>query len=289
VLEVGGTRLVLTHDMIVEGVHFLSDDPPQDVAWKLVAVNLSDLAAKGAAPVGLLVGYTLAVDSAWNHAFVQGLGLALRSFETPLLGGDTVSAPPGTPRALGLTAIGKATGPVPSRAGAKAGDLLWVSGAVGDAGAGLRVALKQLPTCEILLARYRRPQPRLEAGQKLAAFVAAMMDVSDGLLIDAARMAEASGLGLDLELDAFPLSGEYVALLGDDRPARIDAAIAGDDYELLFAAPEGIAGTIAEVAKATGLPLTRIGRFREGSEIRLFDRGEQVAMPDRTGWEHGKG
>jgi thiamine-monophosphate kinase len=114
-----------------------------------------------------------------------------------------------------------------------------------------------------------------------------MMDVSDGLLLDAARMAEASGLGLDLELDAFPLSGEYVALLGDDAAARIDAAIAGDDYELLFAAPEGSEGAIAEVAQATALPLTRIGRFRAGPGIRLFDRGEEVAMPTRTGWEHG--
>jgi thiamine-monophosphate kinase len=288
VLDIGGTRLVLTHDMIVEGVHFLPSDPPQDVAWKLVAVNLSDLAAKGAAPAGLLVGYTLAVESAWDQAFVEGLGEALRAFDTPLLGGDTVSAPPGAPRAMGLTAIGKAAGPVPSRAGAKAGDLLWVSGSVGDAGAGLRVALKQLPACEILLARYRRPQPRLEAGQKLAAFVAAMMDVSDGLLLDAARMAEASGLGLDLELDAFPLSGEYVALLGEDSAARIDAAIAGDDYELLFAAPEESAGAIAEIANATGLPLTRIGRFGDGSEIRLLDRGQEVAMPARTGWEHGR-
>jgi thiamine-monophosphate kinase len=101
-------------------------------------------------------------------------------------------------------------------------------------------------------------------------------------------MAEASGLGLDLDLDAFPLSGEYVALLGDSRPARIDAAIAGDDYELLFAAPEESTESIAEIAEATGLPLTGIGRFREGSEIRLFDRGQEVAMPDRTGWEHGR-
>jgi thiamine-monophosphate kinase len=289
VLDVGGTTLVLTHDMIVEGVHFLSDDPPQDVAWKLVAVNLSDLAAKGAAPTGLLVGYTLAVDSAWDEAFVQGLGEALRSFGAPLLGGDTVSAPPGAPRALGLTAIGKATGPVPSRAGARAGDLLWVSGFVGDAGAGLRSALGQIPACDILLARYRRPQPRLEAGQRLAAFVAAMMDVSDGLLIDAARMAEASGLGLDLDLDAFPLSSEYVALLGDDPSARIDAAIAGDDYELLFAAPEASAGAIADVARATSLTLTVIGRFHEGPGIRLLDRGQEVPMPSRTGWEHGSG
>lgn len=289
VLEVGGVRLVLTHDMIVEKVHFLSDDPPEDVAWKLVAVNLSDLAAKGAAPVGLLVGYTLSIESAWDEAFVRGLDETLRSFGVALLGGDTVSAPPGAPRALGLTAIGTSSGPVPARAGAKAGDILWVSGSVGDAGAGLRIALGQLAANDALLARYRRPQPRLEAGQRLAPLVSAMMDVSDGLLIDAARMADASGLALDVDLDAIPLSETYRALLGDSRAVRIDAAIAGDDYELLFAASEDEAEAISDVARDLALPLTKIGRFRKGSGVKLFEQGQEIAMPGRLGWEHGRG
>lgn len=287
VMEVGGTCLVLTHDMIVEGVHFLRDDPPQDVAWKLVAVNLSDLAAKGAEPLGVLVGYTLSMESAWDGAFAQGLGEALHAFDAPLLGGDTVSAPPSAPRALGLTAIGKATGPVPSRSGAKAGDTLWVSGSIGDAGAGLRIALGQLESSDMLLACYRRPQPRLKAGSKLAPIVTAMMDVTDGLLIDAARMAEASGLGLDLSLDAVPLSPGYVALLGDGRAARIDAAIAGDDYELLFAAPEARSAAIQQLGGALSLPFTKVGRFRPGSGIKLLDGGKKIAMPERLGWEHG--
>src|SRR5688572_14474887 len=112
VLEVGGTTLVLTHDMIVEGVHFLSDDPPGDVAWKLVAVNLSDLAAKGARPVGALLGYSLGEDK-WDRAFAAGLESVLGAFGLALLGGDTVSVPTGAPRAFGLTAIGEAVGPVP--------------------------------------------------------------------------------------------------------------------------------------------------------------------------------
>jgi thiamine-monophosphate kinase len=136
VLEFGGRKLVLTHDMIVEGVHFLAADPPEDVAWKLVAVNLSDLAAKGARPIGALVGYCLSPAADWNDAFVRGLGSALTAFDLALLGGDTVSAPPGAPRAFGLTAIGEAESAAPSRAGARPGDLLWVSGTIGDAARG---------------------------------------------------------------------------------------------------------------------------------------------------------
>src|SRR6476469_8721329 len=124
VLETGGSAIVLTHDMLVEGVHYLPDDPPADVAWKLVAVNLSDLAAKGARPMGVLLGFTLG-EAAWDKAFAEGLGLALRAFGISLLGGDTVSAPT---RVLGLTAIGQAAQVPPNRSGASHGDQLWVSG-----------------------------------------------------------------------------------------------------------------------------------------------------------------
>ena len=125
--------LVLTHDMIVEGVHFLPDDTPQDVAWKLVAVNLSDLAAKGAAPVGVLVGYSLG-DAAWDAAFADGLDLVLRRFGVILLGGDTVRVPAGAPRSFGLTAIGRAPpGGAPPRSGARPGDRIWVTGSIGNA------------------------------------------------------------------------------------------------------------------------------------------------------------
>src|SRR5215213_9929172 len=127
-----GAILVLTHDMIVEGVHFLPDDPPGDVAWKLLAVNLSDLAAKGARPVGALLGYTLGEDE-WDRAFAAGLKSAMQAFGIALLGGDTVSVPAGALRSFGLTAIGEAEGPVPSRGGADAGDYLWASGTIGDA------------------------------------------------------------------------------------------------------------------------------------------------------------
>jgi thiamine-monophosphate kinase len=282
VLEVAGTTLILTHDMIAEGVHFLADDPPGDVAWKLVAVNLSDLAAKGARPLGVLLGFALG-DEAWDRAFVEGLGVALRAFGLPLLGGDTVAAP----RVLGLTAIGEATGPVPSRSGAQPGDHLWVSGTIGDAGAGLRGLRGEVPRDAALVERYRNPRPRLEGGQRLAPLVTAMMDVSDGLLIDSSRLAAASGIGFEIDLAFVPLSEAFRAVAGDVREARLAAATAGDDYELLFTAPPERASEVLSVAEAIGLPMNRIGEAVEGAGLRLSDGGSPVEPPPSLGWEHG--
>lgn len=287
VLEVEGKRLVLTHDMIVEGVHFLTEDPPGGVAWKLVAVNLSDLAAKGARPIAALLGYTLGPQD-WDRSFAAGLGTALSAFGMPLLGGDTVAGPPGAPRSFGLTAIGEATGPVPSRSAAKAGDVLWVSGSIGDAGAGLLMLRGEIEASEELVARYRAPRPRLEAGAALAPLVTAMMDVSDGLLVDAARMAAASGCAVELELDRVPLSAGYLAALGDGRDARLRAVAAGDDYELLFAATDDAGIQILRLSEELGIPLSRIGRLGPGAGLRLRDREGVVPLPDRLGYEHGR-
>ena len=285
VLEYGGRSLVLTKDLIAEGVHYRPDDLPADVAWKLVAVNLSDLAAKGARPLGVLLGYTLG-DGEWDRAFADGLRACLASFEVPLLGGDTVSV--AGPRVLSLTVIGEATGPVPSRGGARAGDLLFVTGSIGDAGLGLAMLNGELPTEEEAVRRYRTPSPRLEAGQALAPLVAAMMDVSDGLLIDAARMAQASACGAQIELDDLPLSASLLAALGDGRGARLRAATAGDDYELLFAASAEAAAEIRALSERQGLPISRIGRFEKGSGLRITHGGEAIKLPARLGYEHGR-
>ena len=247
--------LVFTHDMLVEGVHFLPTDPPGDVAWKLLAVNLSDLAAKGATPLGVLLGYPLG-DGDWDAAFVDGLAQALAHFDVPLLGGDTVKGP----RVLSLTAIGRSAH-APPRSGAKPGDALYVTGTIGLAGLGLRG--EGGPEA---LAAYRRPVPRLAEGQALAPIVHAMMDVSDGLLIDAARMAEASGLAVAIDLDAVPIAGD-----------RMAAITAGDDYELLFAAPAGLALPVAA---------TRIGTFAIGAGLSLHAESGPVPLPDRLGWVH---
>lgn len=277
--------LVLTHDMIVEGVHFLPADPPQDVAWKLIAANLSDLAGKGARPVGALLGAGLGADPGWDAGFVEGLGAALGQFGMPLLGGDTVQMPAGAPRTLGLTAIGLGPAAVPSRGGALPGDVLWVTGTIGDAGLGLAIAKGQAGP-EALLQRYRRPEPRLAAGRALAPLVTAMMDVSDGLLIDAARMAAASGLAVAVDLAAVPLSPAAMAHVGEGREARLRAATAGDDYELLFATPAASAGAVLTLRQELGVRITLVGRFAEGAGLSIHDAEGRLPLPTRLGYEH---
>ena len=268
VLPFGGECLVLTHDMIAEDVHFLGTDDRADVAWKLIAVNLSDLAAKGAEPVGVLIGASLTQSA---QEFVTGLHVALAHFETPLLGGDTIAPLEGAGEVFSCTALGRATHmPVPSRSGAKAGNGLWVTGTIGDAGAGLAIARGGDGPAE-LLERYLRPIPRLAEGRALAPHVHAMMDVSDGLLLDASRMAQASGLAVEIDLSLVPLSPH----LSDP----LTAATAGDDYELLFAAPTGFAPPV---------PATRIGTFGEGAGLSLSDRGVAVPLPSRLGYLHAR-
>lgn len=260
--------LVVTTDTLVEGVHFLPTDPPQDVAWKLVVTNLSDLAAKGAKPEGILLNYPLG-DDAWDRAFLEGLADVLTTFDTSIIGGDTVTLPPHAPRVLTVTAFGSDAA-APARNGALPGDALYVTGTIGDAGAGLAIALGTEGPSE-LLAAYRRPQPRLGDGRILAPRVHAMMDVSDGLLIDAARMALASGLAVSIDLTGIPLSAAYRAFSSD----RLAAATAGDDYQLLFAAPEDFA-----------TDATRIGAFSGGSGLTLHDSGKPVPLPASLGYEH---
>lgn len=285
VLAIGGETLVLTHDMIVESVHYLPTDPPEDVAWKLVAVNLSDLAAKGARPFGALLGYALG-EGDWDRAFAKGLGTALSTFGLSLLGGDTVAMPAGAPRAMGLTAIGLAAAPVPSRGGARPGDQLWVSGTIGDSGAGLAQLREGRHGPAFLIERYRNPRPRLGAGERLAQIVSAMMDVSDGLLIDASRIAAASGCAVTVALHDLPLSADYLALRGDSRAARLAAVTAGDDYELLFAAAPERAPAILALADAIALPLSPVGRFEDGSGLALADADGPIALPANLGFEH---
>jgi thiamine-monophosphate kinase len=276
VLQVGGVRLVLTSDTMVEGVHYLPTDPPADIGWKLAAVNLSDLAAKGARPVGCLLNYALSGDDSWDAAFLEGLGEALSRYAMPLLGGDTVQMPAGSPRSYSLTAIGEASGPVPVRAGAQAGDRLYLTGPVGDAGAGLDLLRSNPGASGPLVDAYRRPKPRLVEGALLCPDVHAMMDVSDGLLIDAARMAEASGLAVTI--DHIPLSSALELARGASTALQIAAAQAGDDYELLFALPPTLKPPVRAIP---------VGRFSTGSGLSLFIDGAAMPLPPSLGWEHG--
>lgn len=262
VLPVGGEVLVLTHDMLVEGVHFLPGQDPADVAWKLVATNMSDLAAKGAEPVGVLLGYILGVD---DTRFLQGLNDALAHYGAALLGGDTVSG--SGPQAMGLTAIGRATHlPVPSRSGAQAEDTVWITGPVGAAMAGLEA----LQAGEGDSTAYRRPQALLAQGRALAPIVTAMMDVSDGLLLDASRMAEASGATIALDRSAVPLAVP--------EARRDDALRWGDDYQLLFTAPADA---------SLPVPAYRIGTVLPRGDHSLLLDGSPPPPGERLGYQHG--
>ncbi|MEC3950906.1 thiamine-phosphate kinase [Sphingobium sp. HWE2-09] len=276
ILPIGDTRLILTSDTMVEGVHYLPTDPPQDVGWKLAAVNLSDLAAKGARPVGCLLNYALSGDDAWDEAFVAGLGDALDRHAMPLLGGDTVKMPAGSARSYSLTAIGEATGPVPTRAGAQPGDRLYLTGPVGDAGIGLDLARADPLATGPLVEAYRRPRPRLAEGALLAPQATAMMDVSDGLLIDASRMGHASGVAITI--DHIPLSPALEQVRGASTAIQIAAARAGDDYELLFTLPRGITPPVRAIP---------VGHVAPGSGLTLMIDGAVLPLPDRLGWEHG--
>lgn len=280
VIPFGRQKLVITHDMMVEGVHFLRDANPADVAWKLVAVNLSDLAAKGAKPLGMLLGYSRSGDE-WDEVFMLGLKQAIDHFGVPLLGGDTVSPKDEGGRTLGLTAFGDVKGHiVPSRGGAMAGHGLYVTGSIGDGWAGLQLAKRGENATEAtakLLKAYNRPQPKLDDGRALSALVSAMMDISDGLLLDASRIADASGIAIEIDIARIPLSSEFAAIFGEGREARINAATGGDDYQLLLtASPETVLPT----------PVVQIGVCKTGSGITVFNEGQRLEQPASLGFIH---
>jgi thiamine-monophosphate kinase len=224
---------------------------------------------------------TAAEDEAWRAVFTAGLQRALTHFDVALWGGDTIGGV--TTTVLGLTAIGTVEpGLALGRAGAQPGDALWVSGTIGDAGLGLAIARGDAPADAALLARYRRPQPRLALGRGLGGVATAGMDVSDGVLIDAERLAAASGVGLAIDLAALPVSAAARARGGGDDAALLALATAGDDYELLFTAPPAV--DVPALAGKT--PVTRIGTVVAGAGLQLRGRAGPLPLPARRGWEH---
>lgn len=276
--------LVLTHDMIAEGVHFLSTDPPASVGWKLVAVNLSDLAGKGAEPVAVLMGMSLVGDSDWEEKFVGGVAAACETYGVALVGGDTIALPDGAPRVLGLTAVGRGGEVIPSRSGGRPGDALWLIGTLGDAAIGLELLQLDAKAEGPLVEAYRRPVPQLAVGKSLAPHTRAMMDVSDGLLLDLQRLCAASHCGAEVDLDALPLSSGYVAERGRGRRARLRAATAGDDYALLAALPADF--DPLGLSLPSGTILRRIGTLVDGEGLRLHDASGEVPLPEQLGYEH---
>ena len=279
-----GRELVLTTDAMVAGVHFLPDDPADLIGRKLLRVNLSDLAAKGAVPLGYLmtVSAPKTTPEAWFAGFAAGLAQDQAQFGVSLLGGDTTSTP--GPVSLSLTIIGHvAPGRAVHRFGAAAGDEIWVTGTIGDGALGLAVALGRLddPT-GFLLDRYRLPQPRV--GLAINGIASAGMDVSDGLVQDLGHLCRASGLAARLLAETVPLSAA-ARLAGPDWLAT--CLTGGDDYELLLAVPPRHAAQLQAVAAGAGVAVTRIGHFHAGgTEVMVVgDDGEGFAL-DKPGWSH---
>jgi thiamine-monophosphate kinase len=279
-----GRDLVLTADAMVGGIHFLPGDPPDLIGRKLLRVNLSDLAAKGATPFGYLITVSTPRDTpeSWFATFAAGLAQDQAEFGVSLLGGDTTSTP--GPVSLSLTAIGHVTpGTMVFRSGASDGDGIWVTGTIGDGALGLAVATGRLadPT-GFLLDRYRLPRPRV--GLAIGGVASAGMDISDGLVQDLGHICRASSLAADIEAALVPLSLQARTA---GEPWLETCLTGGDDYELLLAVPPARESALREAAAARGVPVTRIGGFHSGPPgvmVRAAN-GEPLALT-KGGWSH---
>jgi thiamine-monophosphate kinase len=287
-----GQRLVVTADAIVAGVHYLPDDPPDLVARKLLRVNLSDLAAMGARPLHYLLTTALppALGSDWVAGFAQGLAKDQHQFGIDLLGGDSVAT--SGPAVLSLTAIGEvAAGIEIRRSGARAGDLVWVSGTIGDAYLGLALLRGGYPQLAPeyragLIGRFQLPDPRVDLGHRLAGIAHAMIDISDGLIADLAHICETSRVAAVIALPSLPLSRAARVVVDGEPGVGIALAVGGDDYELLFTAPAGSTRAIDDLSAVLDLPITRIGKIEPGEGVRLVDSKGRTIPVDKPGYRH---
>jgi len=283
-----GADRIVTTDALVEGIHFRPDDPPGRIARKALRASLSDLAAMGAAPDV----YTLALripderDDDWVAALARGLAADQARYGVTLIGGDTVGG--AGPAMLSVTAIGRLVrGPALRRGGAAPGDDVWVSGTIGDGGLGLRVcsgAAAGLDPAQRRFAvdRYQLPEPRVELGPALVGTATACLDVSDGLVADLGHLARESGLAAEIPLADVPWSDAAEA----SGFPEIERIAAGDDYELAFTAPPGRRDAVREAARKTETPVSRIGRMKPGTGVRVLDSvGTPIAVA-QTGWRH---
>lgn len=287
-----GCEVVLTVDAMVEGVHFLAADPPGLVARKLLRVSLSDLAAKGAMPRTYLLAVSLAdsIDEDWIAAFAAGLSRDQAEYGIALSGGDTTATPGAT--TLSLTAIGEVPeGAVIRRAGAAAGDDIFVTGTVGDAGLGLRAiadsgldeACARWPD---LVDRLRLPQPPVRLGPALRGIATAAADISDGLVADLGHICAASGVGATVEVESLPLSAAADRLLVERPELREIVLGGGDDYEILFTAPPGMAGRLSDLSREFDTAITRIGAIGAGAGVTVRDAAGAVLPVGHGGWRH---
>lgn len=292
-LATNGEDLVVTTDAIVEGVHFLPNDPPDTLARKALRVNLSDLAAKGAEPAGFVLTLALrSVDHSWLGPFAAALGEDAREFGCPLFGGDTVST--SGPAMISVTAFGRVPkGAMVKRAGAKPGDLVVVTGTIGDAAIGLRLLTGDngemngvLDETQRggLIARYRMPQPRSRLASAVRQWASAAMDVSDGLAGDLEKLCGVSGVSAEVRLADVPLSAPARMAVGSGAVDLESLIAGGDDYEVLCTVPERSFGALRTAAEDADVPVTAIGRISEGpGRVRFVDaKGAEITLSRRS-------
>ncbi|GAB1716189.1 MAG: thiamine-phosphate kinase [Nitrobacter sp.] len=292
VLKGGGDDLVITTDAIVEGVHFLSGDPPETVARKALRVNLSDLAAKGATPAGFVMSLALRnADEDWLASFARGLFDDATAFHCPLLGGDTVATP--GPLTISVTAFGRMPpGETILRSRAKPGDRIVVSGTIGDASLGLailtgKIIVGDVDIRESLLDRYRVPQPRISLSGAVRSYARAAMDVSDGLAGDLAKLCAASRVSAVIDAASVPLSDAARALMEQGQTCLESVVSGGDDYEILSTIAEDRLGAFAGAARSAGVAVTLIGTIVAGNAAPkwLDAEGQEIAL-GRLSYSH---
>ena len=288
-----GRQLVVAMDTLNAGVHFPLGTPAADIGWKALAVNLSDLAAMGAAPAWCTLSLSMPeADARWLDGFLDGFSMLAAMHDVALVGGDTTRGPLSVcVTAHGFVGPGRAL----RRDGARLGDDVWVSGTPGDAAAGLVLAgiavagVDRIDAStedrDALALRLARPQPRVALGAALAGVADACIDISDGLLADAAHIGRASGVALRIDVDALPASAA-LARSADTDARRLLQAAGGDDYELCFTAPASARDAIDAMARECGVPVTRVGDVTAGEGVRPVDAEGRHWQPARTGYQH---
>jgi thiamine-monophosphate kinase len=292
VLAASGEDVVITTDAIVEGVHFLPDDPPDTLARKALRVNLSDLAAKGARPAGFVLTLALRdINERWLAPFAKALAEDAAAFNCPLLGGDTVSTP--GPLMISVTIFGKLpAGTMVRRSGAQPGDVIAVTGTIGDAALGLaclrgKRLLDDAEACEALVARYRTPCPRNALAEAIRTHATAAMDISDGLAGDLAKLCAASKVAATVEASAIPLSDPARRALASGAAGMEMLIAGGDDYEVLCTIPENRWESFREAASSAGVDVVAIGRMQTGMSAPVFVDASGMPMPlKRLSYSH---
>ncbi len=287
-----GTELVVTTDTIVAGVHYIGDEAPDLIAAKLLRVNLSDLAAMGSRPCAYTLNIALpsSIDDLWLEAFARGLAEDQETFGVTLIGGDSVSTP--GPPVFTLTAFGEVPfGAAVRRAGARPGDLVFVSGSIGDGALGLRARQGNLGGLSdlhrtALAERYQKPVPRIELGKRLPGLANAAADVSDGLAADLGHIASASEVAMTIKAASVPLSPAARAALCTDARLIETILSGGDDYELIFCVPPDLSCAVATLAKEFSLPLTKLGVVTRGSGVEILDEDGNPVLLATSGFRH---